>query len=191
MGAFRYVAYRRWYAYVCGCVGAASNVGAGASVNIAPWRAGAPGFVCSVPKNFRYFRFLGGWGWGMPKKIRRLGLRESPWECVRERGFEWEREGRDTRQKGGGAKGWVRKRQSAKKRGATPPAGNTSPVQPAQPEKPAGERRPAFSSITSVGFIRLRSHRHRRNHRCTNRPAADPANPPTKNPPQTRHPTRP
>jgi len=36
MGAFHYVAYRRWYAYVCGYVGTASNVGAGASANIAP-----------------------------------------------------------------------------------------------------------------------------------------------------------
>lgn len=40
----------------------------------------------------------------MPKKIERLGLSESPWEYVRERGFEWEREGRDKRQKGEGAK---------------------------------------------------------------------------------------
>ena len=180
MGAFRYVAYRRWYAYVCGCVGAASNVGAGASVNIAPCCAGAPGFAPPVPGNFRYFRFLGGWGWGMPKKIGRLGLRESPWERVRERGFEWEREGRGKRQKGGGTK-----RLGAKKRGTAPPAGNTSPV------KPTGERHPAFSSITSVGFIRLRSHRHRRNHRCTNHPAAGPASPPAKNPAQTRHPTQP
>ena len=53
----------------------------------------------------------------MPKKIGRLGLRESPWERVRERGFKWEREGRGKRQKGGGAK-----RLGAKKRGATPPA---------------------------------------------------------------------
>ena len=30
----------------------------------------------------------------MPKKTGRLGLRESPWEHVRERGFKWEREGR-------------------------------------------------------------------------------------------------
>ncbi len=180
MGAFRYVAYRRWYAYVCGCVGAASNVGAGASVNIAPWRAGAPGFVCSVPKNFRYFRFLGGWGRNMPKKIGRLGLRESPWECVRERGFEWEREGRGERQKGGGAKGWVRTGRAQK-------SGTPLP----QPVNTNQGRHPAFSSITSVGFIRLRSHRHRRNHRCTNHPAADPANPPAKNPARTRHPAQP
>lgn len=40
----------------------------------------------------------------MPKKIGRLGLGESPWECVRERGFKWEREGRGKRQKGGGAR---------------------------------------------------------------------------------------
>lgn len=30
----------------------------------------------------------------MPEKIGRLGLRESPWERVRERGFGWERESR-------------------------------------------------------------------------------------------------
>lgn len=190
MGAFRYVAYRRWYAYVCGCVGAASNVGAGASVNIAPWRAGAPGFVCSVPKNFRYFRFLGGWGWGTPKKIGRLGLGESPWERVRERGFEWGSSGSARAEakdrKAEAQKGWVRKGR-ARKSGAPLP----QPVKPAQPVQPAGERHPAFSSITSVGFIRLRNHRHRRNHRCTNRPAADPANPPAKNPPLTRHPAQP
>lgn len=40
----------------------------------------------------------------MPKKIGRLGLRESPWERVRERGFKWEREGRGKRQKRLGAK---------------------------------------------------------------------------------------
>ena len=40
----------------------------------------------------------------MPKKIGRLGLGESPWERVRERGFKWEREGRGKRQKGGGTK---------------------------------------------------------------------------------------
>ena len=140
MGAFRYVAYRRWYAYVCGCVGAASNVGAGASVNIAPCCAGAPGFAPPVPGNFRYFRFLGGWG--------SLGLSASMY---------------------------------ARKSGAPLP----------QPVKPTRGRHPAFSSITSVGFIRLRNHRHRRNHRCTSHPAADPANPPAKNPPQTRHPAQP
>ena len=181
MGAFRYVAYRRWYAYVCGCVGAASNVGAGASVNIAPCRAGAPGFVCSVPKNFRYFRFLGGWGWGMPKKIGRLGLRESPWERVRERGFGWERESR-------GKKAERRRRKKAGcKKGRARKSGTPLP----QPVNTNQGRHPAFSSITSVGFILLRSHHHRRNHRCTNRPAADPANPPAKNPPQTRRPAQP
>ena len=172
MGAFHYVAYRRWYAYVCGCVGAASNVGAGASVNIAPCCAGAPGFAPPVPGNFRYFRFLGGWGWGMPKKIGRLGLRESPWERVRERGFEWEREGRGI--KSGGTK----------KRGATPPASTTN-----------RRAAPRLISATSTGRLsdphRPRNHHHRRNHRCTNRPAADPANPPAKNPPQTRHPAQP
>ena len=60
MGAFHYVAYRRWYAYVCGCVGAASDSGAGASANIAPGRDGAPGFTPPVHENFRSFRFLGG-----------------------------------------------------------------------------------------------------------------------------------
>ena len=135
MGAFRYVTYRRWYAYVCGCVGAASNVGAGASVNIAPCCAGAPGFAPPVPGNFRYFRFLGGWGWGMPKKIGRLGLRESPWERVRERGFEWEREGRGKkaerrrRKKAGCGKG------RARKSGAPLP----------QPVKPTRGRHPASS----------------------------------------------
>ena len=184
MGAFRYVAYRRWYAYVCGCVGAASNVGAGASVNIAPCRAGAPGFVCSVPKNFRYFRFLGGWGWGMPKKIGRLGLRESPWERVRERGFKWEREGRGKkaerrrRKKAGCGKG------RARKSGAPLP----QPVILAQYNQQRAA--PRLLSTTSVG-ITPSLHRHRRNHRCTNRPAAGPANPPAKNPAQTRHPAQP
>ena len=74
MGAFRYVAYRRWYAYVCGCVGAASNVGAGASVNIAPCRVGAPGFVCSVPGNFRYFRFFGRVKAGDAEENRAIGV---------------------------------------------------------------------------------------------------------------------
>lgn len=51
----------------------------------------------------------------MPKKIGRLGLRESPWERVRERGFEWEREGRGKkaerrrRKKAGCGKGRARK----------------------------------------------------------------------------------
>ncbi len=73
----------------------------------------------------------------MPKKIGRLGLRESPWEYVRERGFEWEREGRDKRQKGGGTKSL-----GAKKRGTAPPAGNTNPVKPTGGRHPASYQRP-------------------------------------------------
>ena len=40
----------------------------------------------------------------MPVKLGRLGLGESPWEHVRNHVFEWEREGRGKRQKGGGTK---------------------------------------------------------------------------------------
>lgn len=59
----------------------------------------------------------------MPKKIGRLGLGESPWERVRERGFKWERESRGKkaerrrRKKAGCEKGRARK-----KRGTAPPA---------------------------------------------------------------------
>ena len=62
MGAFHYVAYRHWYAYVCGCVGAASGIGAGASANIAPRRDGVPGFVPRCPKIFVLFDFWVGLG---------------------------------------------------------------------------------------------------------------------------------
>ena len=57
----------------------------------------------------------------MPKKIGRLGLGESPWECVRERGFKWEREGRGKRQKGGGAKKAGCEKGRARKSGAPLP----------------------------------------------------------------------
>ena len=43
-----------------GLVGAASDNGAGASVNIAPGYHGVPGFVPPAPENFRSFRFWGG-----------------------------------------------------------------------------------------------------------------------------------
>ena len=49
----------------------------------------------------------------MPKKIGRLGLRESPWERVRERGFEWGSSGSARAEakdrKAEAQKGWVRK----------------------------------------------------------------------------------
>lgn len=50
----------------------------------------------------------------MPIKLARLGLGESPWEHVRNHAFEWEHEGRGT------------KEEARKKRGTTPPAGKTN-----------------------------------------------------------------
>ena len=58
----------------------------------------------------------------MPKKIGRLGLRESPWERVRERGFKWEREGRGKRQKGGGTKRLGAKKAEREKAGRHSPS---------------------------------------------------------------------
>ena len=58
----------------------------------------------------------------MPKKIGRLGLRESPWERVRERGFKWEREGRGKRQNGGGTKSLGAKKAEREKAGHRSPS---------------------------------------------------------------------
>lgn len=58
----------------------------------------------------------------MPVKFGRLGLGESPWERVRERGFEWEREGRGKRQKGGGARRLGAKKAEREKAGRRSPS---------------------------------------------------------------------
>ena len=67
-------------------------------------------------------------------------------------------------------------------------AGHHSPSQPYQPE---AAPRLLVNNLVGVTPSRPRTPRHRRSPRCTNHPAADPANLPTKNPSQTRHPAQP
>lgn len=56
------MAYRRWYAHVCGFVGAASDVRAATVANISPRPIRSPRFALTRPANIRSFRFLGEWG---------------------------------------------------------------------------------------------------------------------------------